>query len=578
MGHTAADNHQMISIIFNILLFFGIAGLVIPLLQRIKISPVLGYLLCGIAIGPFGLAVFADSYHWISYITIEKSGTVHLLGELGIVTLMFMIGLELSFDRLKELRHYIFGLGTTQIILTAALIFIVALLFGNSIPSSILLGASLALSSTAIVMKLLEERKLSNQAIGILCFSILLMQDLAVIPILVLASSFSGDGTGNIFIALGSSLLLGACTVCIIFLLGKKALAPLLRSVSASTSPEWLASFVVFIVIACSTMTYLAGLSLALGAFIAGLLIAETEFRHEIEVIINPLKEILLGIFFLSIGMMVNLAEIFHHPILLLLSIIGIYLLKALVMFLLALLFRIPGRQAGESAIYLAQPGEFALMVIGVAVSAHLVSVSDAQFFLLVIVIAMILTPLLFKLAPTIGEYSHSLFKRGKDEPSNPIAAITHKSTIVIAGFGRVGQLIGKVLEERQIPYIAFDYDAKRVQKLKKQNFPIIYGDARKKELWRQLIGEHINAAVIAIDDHLASQNILKSLRAQFPLLSVIVRSEDTQDFNRLYDEGASYVVAETLESSLRIAQIIMEKSDIESEEAQKIIEKIRNR
>ncbi|ODN43974.1 sodium:proton exchanger [Piscirickettsia litoralis] len=491
-----------------------------------------------------------------------------MLGELGIVALMFMIGLELSFDRLKELRRYIFGLGTAQILLTAVLIFSVALLFGNSLQSSVLLGASLALSSTAIVMKLLEERKLSSRPIGILCFSILLMQDLAVVPILVLTSSFNEGGEGNIFIALSTSLIIGICTVILIFWLGKKVLTPLLRSVSFSTSPEWLASFVVFIVIACSTLTYIVGLSLALGAFIAGLLIAETEFRHEVEVIINPLKGLLLGIFFLSIGMMVNLEEVFRHPMLLLLAVAGIYILKSATMLLLALAFKVPGRQAAESAVYLAQPGEFALMIFGVAMSTQLMPTDDVQFFLLVTVIAMMFSPLLFKLAPLAGQCGHYFFN--KPEAAHSPSLIMNENTIIIAGFGRVGQLIAKVLEEQHIAYIAFDYNGERVQKLKKQNFPIIYGDARKKQLWQQLIGEHISAAVIAIDDHYASQHVLKSLRAQFPLLPVIVRSEDTHDLNILYDEGANHVVAETLESSLRIAQLVIEQLGTQPDEAQK--------
>lgn len=574
MEHAGTDHQHLIDIISNILLFFAISGLIVPLLQRIRISPVLGYLISGIIIGPFGIAQFSDMHGWIAYISIDEAGTVQMLGELGIITLMFMIGLELSFDRLKELGRLIFGLGSAQILITALIIVGIATFFDNPLQASVLLGASFALSSTAIVMKLLEERKLSSRPIGILCFSILLMQDLAVVPILVLASSFTGDADASILTALGTSLLLGAVTVVGIYWLGKKVLTPLLRSISSATTSEWLAAFIVFLVLACSALTYAAELSLSLGAFLAGLLIAETEFKHEVEVIISPIKGLLLGVFFLSIGMMIDLSEIMRYPGQLSLSVIGIYALKASVILGLCLLFRVPGRQAAEASVYLAQPGEFALMILGVAMSAQLMPASDVQFFLLVTVVAMMVSPLLFKFAPIAGQYGHRFL--GKREAAPSASAITGGKKVVIAGFGRIGQLIATVLEEHHIPYVAFDHDGERIQRLKNQGFHVIYGDARKKDLWHHLIGENIEVAVIAIDDHQATKPILKSLRTQFPLLPVIVRSKNHEDLNMLYDEGATEVVAETLESSLRIAQLLMQNLGNDPEEARRMIKKIR--
>jgi len=413
MEHVATQHHHLIDIISNILLFFAISGVVVPLMQRAKISPVLGYLICGIIIGPFGIAQLSDMHQWVSYISISNPETVNVLGELGIITLMFMIGLELSFDRLRELRRFIFGLGSAQILITALVICAIASFYDNSLQASILLGASFALSSTAIVMKLLEEQKLSSRPIGILCFSVLLMQDLAVVPILVLASSFTGDAQTNVLTALGTSLLLGAATVAAMYWLGKRVLTPTLRSVSFSTAPEWLAAFIVFLVLTCSVLTYAVGLSLALGAFMAGLLIAETEFKHEVEVVIAPLKGLLLGVFFLSVGMMVDLTEVMRHPGLLTASVIGIYTLKACILLLICLAFNVPGRHSVEASIYLAQPGEFALMILGVAMSTQLLPASDVQFFLLVTVVAMMVTPFLFKIAAyckSVGRTAHSLY------------------------------------------------------------------------------------------------------------------------------------------------------------------------
>jgi CPA2 family monovalent cation:H+ antiporter-2 len=373
---------------------------------------VLGYLMCGVVIGPYGLVVFADTVPWLRSITIQDRRTVEILGELGIITLMFTIGLDLSLERLRQLRRYIFGLGSLQILLTATVIFAIARLFDNTVQAAVLMGASFSLSSTTIVRKLLEERNLSSGPVGILCLSVLLMQDLAVVPILLLTSSFSDTQGGSVILAMASSLALGGVTLIGMYVLGRKVLAPLLHSASTGSSPEGLAAFVVFMVMGCAVLTDKAGLSLALGAFMAGLLIAETAFRHEVDVIIRPLKGVLLGIFFLSIGMMMDISEVLRHPILLLLSVVGLYALKAAILLPLCRGFQVPGRQAAEVAVYLAQPGEFALVILGVSMAAGLMPERDVQFFLLVIVLAMMLTPLLFKLAPLAGHWGHRRFSR----------------------------------------------------------------------------------------------------------------------------------------------------------------------
>jgi CPA2 family monovalent cation:H+ antiporter-2 len=573
MEHNAPDVHHLALILSNILLFFGIAGIAVPLLQKLRMSPVLAYLLCGVVIGPYGLAALADSYPWLSAITIADLSTVQMLGELGIITLMFMIGLELSLGRLKELRRFIFGLGSAQILITATAIFLIALWFDNALEAAILLGASFALSSTAIVMKLLEERRLSNRPIGILCFSILLMQDLAVVPILVLAASFTGAADESVSVTLLTSLGIGACTVLAMMMLGKRILAPLLQSVSTSRNAEWLAAFIVFIVIACAAITEAVGLSLALGAFLAGLLIAETEFKHEVEVIISPLKGLLLGIFFLSIGMMINVEEILRQPFLLAFSVVGIFALKAAIIFPLCLWFKVPSRQAAEASIYLAQPGEFALLILGVAMAGNLMPAHDVQFFLLVTALAMMVTPLLFRCAPLAAKMSDNLSKKQVLEQDIPQLG---ERVVIIAGFGRVGKLLGNALAEQQIAYIAFDHNAERVQSLKREGFRVIYGDAKKLELWQKLHSDNVIAAVIAIDDHAATHSILKSIRAEWPLLPVIVRAKDTVDMAALYDMGAKYVVAETLESSLSVARLLMQQIGTEDEAIEKIIKKLR--
>ena len=573
MEHATQSAHHLAPMLSNILLFFGIAGIVVPLLQRLRMSPVLAYLLCGVMIGPFGLAALLDRYPWLAAVSIKDLGTVQMLGELGIITLMFMIGLELSLGRLKELRRIIFGLGSAQILLTSLAIFLIASWFGNSVEAAILLGSSCALSSTAIVMKLLEERHLSNRPVGVLCFSILLMQDLAVVPILVLAAAFTGTSDESISVTLLTSLGIGVCTVFAMMLLGKRILAPLLSSVSTSRNAEWLGAFIVFIVIACAAITEAVGLSLALGAFLAGLLIAETEFKHEVEVIVSPLKGLLLGIFFLSIGMMINVEEILRQPLLLALSVVGIFVLKAAIIYPLCLWFKVPSTQAAEASLYLAQPGEFALLILGVAMAGKLMPAHDVQFFLLITALAMMATPLLFKCAPLAAKLSAYLSKAIALEPDIPQAG---ERVVIIAGFGRVGKLLGNALAEQQIAFIGFDHNAERVKALIHEGYRVIYGDAKKVELWHRLYSDDVIAAVIAIDDHAVTRPIIKSIRTQWPLLPIIVRAKDTADMAALYDMGANYVVAETLESSLCVARLLMQQVGTDDAAIEKIIRKLR--
>ncbi len=577
MEAPAVSEHDLSQILAHLLLFFGIAGVAVPLLQRIKVSAVLAYLVCGIAFGPHGLAMFSQSMPWLHMVTITDTHSVHMLGELGIITLMFMIGLEMSFDRLKELRRLIFGLGTLQIAITGFIIFLIASQFENSTGAAVVIGLAFALSSTAIVMKLLEERHLTNRPIGIICFSMLLMQDLAVIPVLVLTATLGkGGGAEQLITSLTYAFIFGALTISLIIFTGRKIIKPLLRSISFSRSAEWLASFCVFFVVGCALTTQTAGLSLALGAFLAGLLIAETEFKHEVEIIIAPLKGLLLGVFFLSVGMMINLEEIMRQPALLALSVVGIFTIKAATLFPLCMAFRIPARKSAEAALYMSQPGEFALLVLGVAAASNLVPPEHIQFFLLVTAVSMMAAPVTFRATPFFAKLAGRIFEKSAPIQDQDVPHIDQR-LVLIAGFGRIGSLLARTLEDQKIPYIAFDTNAERVMRLKKKGYRVIYGDARKIELWKRLHSDNVAAAVIAIDDYEKAQEILMALHAIWPLLPIVMRAKDTVDMNVLYEMGAKFVVAEPLESSLTVARYLMESMGESAEEAKKIAGRIRD-
>ncbi len=569
-----ADHHNIWHVLGNILLILALSGVIIPVLQRAKVSPVLGYLLCGLLIGPHGLGVFQDKAPWLTAFVITDLDLIKILAELGVVFLLFMIGLELTFTRLWQMRKLVLGLGSTQIVMTGLVIFAVALQFGNSLPTSILIGAAFALSSTAIVMQLLTEQHMITLPVGRISFSVLLMQDLAVVPILVLVGTFAGPTEGSVLMSLLKALLTATFIVAIIVAAGKLLLRPTLKMLSPSNNVEWLFAVVLFLVIGAATLTHSFGLSAALGAFLAGLLIAETEYRHEVETIIEPVKGVLMGIFFLSVGMATDVSAVLEHPVWLLLSVIGIFMMKAAIFFPIALLFSIPKKQAASSAVLLAQCGEFAFIVIGLALTGKLLPESDAQFFLLVASLSLLITPLTTRLAP-LAEQLVS-FRDKKDKSDHIDIEPPEANHIIIAGFGRVGQTLANILEDQQIPYVAIDKNGINVYNHHSAGYPVVFGNAKKVELWNKLNMSTAAAAVITVDDFTVTENVVKLLRTRWPLIPIIVRVRTTQQLTEYYEAGATAVVPETLESTLQLVRTLMEEVGTEPEEVKDIINKHR--
>lgn len=382
----------------ELLILLGVAGLTIPLLHRIKVSPLLGFLFCGLVLGPYGVT------HWFSDVgslpQIDDSKMIESFSELGIILLMFLIGLKLSLNELWQMRRHILGLGSCQILLTGLIVFLFARQFGNSMQLSILLGACFSLSSTAVVMQLLEEKHKTHNALGKLSFSILLMQDLAVVPILAMMTAYGMKTEETLVAVTLKALLAAAAAIVAIYFIGMKVLQPLLRYVNAGKRKEWLMSFVLFIVIGAAMLTEAAGLSSALGAFLAGLLLAETEYKDEVQAVIAPVKNLLMGVFFLSVGMMIDLRLIQEHGYWIILSVIGIGLLKAAILFLLCLAFRIERKTAAETSVLLGQSGEFVFVIVTMALSYKIIPPSDAQFFMIVTAISMLMTPLVALVMP----------------------------------------------------------------------------------------------------------------------------------------------------------------------------------
>lgn len=429
----------------EIVIFLAAAGIIVPVFHRLKLSPVLGFLTIGILIGPYGLALFADRVSWLAYITIGDIEGVRLLAEFGVIFLLFMIGLDLSLKRLWQMKRMVFGFGLAQVLVSAVVIGAIALAFGNAPPAAIILGACLALSSTAIVMQLLIEAHRTATPVGRASFAVLLMQDLAVVPILflvgVLAATAKGADEGSLLLQLGQTLATAAITIAVIVVAGRRLLSPLYRSVGAAKSPELFMALTLLVVIAMAAATGAAGLSMALGAFLAGLLLAESEYRHAVEVSIEPFKGLLLGLFFMSVGMGIDIRIALDDGIWIIASVIGLFALKSIIAGTLALLFGVARPAALEAGLLLGQGGEFAFVVVGLASGLGLLPPDVSQFMLLVVSLSMLATPFIAQYGRRLAlKLEHGEAVKAGDPAGQPPE--THEGHVLICGFGRVGQTV----------------------------------------------------------------------------------------------------------------------------------------
>lgn len=551
------------------ILFLLAAGIVVPLFHKLRLSPVLGFLFAGIVIGPYGLARLAEDFpslgSGLRLVTINDPAAVRGLGELGVVFLLFVIGLELSLARLWALRRMVFGLGLMQVLLTGAAIAGVAYAFGNAPALAIVLGACLALSSTAIVMQLLAERRRQGTALGRAAFSVLLLQDLAVVPILFLVGLL-GAGTiiseSGLLASLGLVLGKAVLTVLAIYIGGRFLLRPLFHLAGAAHMPELFMALILLTVLVAAGITAAAGLSAALGAFLAGLLLAETEYRHAIEDSIEPFKGLMLGLFFLAVGMGIDLGVLADDPLLLLGSVLGLFLLKAAILGGLSLAFGLGAGVALEAALLMGQGGEFAFVVIGLAERLGFAPPSVAQFMMLVAGLSMLATPFMATLGRRLAA---GLQRRRADSRENSGLAEFEgiEGHAVIAGFGRVGQSLGDMLDAEGLPYIALDLNPAAVAAHRKQGKPVFFGEAGRPDMLRRLGLDRARLLVITLDDPAAAEKVVQAVRRLWPELPIHARARDRAHGQRLTALGAGAVVIETVESSLQLGAALLAGFDL---------------
>lgn len=537
----------------EIVLFFIAAGILVPLFHRFRISPVLGYLIVGGLIGPFGLGLFVNQIPWLQYLVISDLPGVQAVAELGVIFLMFMIGLDLSLDRLWAMRRWVFGLGSLQVLVTTVVIGAIAHGLGNSPGTSIVLGACLALSSTAIVMQLLIERRQLATPLGRSSFSILLMQDLAVVPILFLVGVLGSKLESGLELALLLALGKAALVIVSIYLIGGMIVRPLFRMVTRTRNVEMFMAATLLMVIGSSSLTAMAGLSMALGAFLAGLLLAETEFRHEIEVNIEPFKGLLLGLFFMSVGMGIDYRVVGEHALWIGAAVLGLFVLKSVITASLCLAFGLPRHTSLETGLLLGQGGEFAFVVVGLAMALKLIPSDLGQFMLIVTGITMAITPLVAhtagRLAARMEPPTTTLIQEGDLEQMGDI-----EGHIIIAGFGRIGRVLARTLDADGIPYLALDTNANGVAAHRSQGLPVYYGDAARLEMLRRTHPGTARAVVITMDNTAAAEHVVRTVKAEWPQLPIIARAHDKPHAARLFGLGATEVILEAMEASLQLA------------------------
>ncbi|HWX84182.1 MAG TPA: cation:proton antiporter, partial [Xanthobacteraceae bacterium] len=420
------------------LIVLGTAGVVVPLVRRFGFSPVLGYLGAGALLGPLGLGTFARDYPALFWFTISDARNVDGIAELGIVFLLFLIGLELSFQRLLAMRRLVFGLGGSQVLLTTALFAGAGLLLGQTAPEAAILGASLSLSSTAIVLELLSNQERLTTSVGRASLSVLLAQDLAVIPILMFISILAAGSGGSVLKSLGTALLQAVIAVAVIVVFGRVLLRPLLRLVASVRSTELFIAVILFVIIAAGVIAYEAGLSMALGAFVAGLLLAETEFRKAIEATVEPFKGLLLGIFFFTVGMDIDVRELLRDPLWLAGGVAALIVVKALLLICLARIFHLSWPVAIETGLLLGQAGEFAFVGIGMAAGAGLIGPRLSSFTLAVTSVTMALTPLLSFAGRRLASRLRSARPLDSELTARPGGEERHA---IVVGYGRVGKV-----------------------------------------------------------------------------------------------------------------------------------------
>ena len=547
-------------ILVVVIMLIAAAVFVVAIFKRLNLSPVFGYLVAGAMIGDHGMKIVA--YEQTS-----------LLGELGVVFLLFAIGLELSIERLKAMRKYVFGLGSLQVLITFLIIAGSIVLVTGSNNSAIIIAGGLALSSTAIVMQVINETKSQSMQIGRVALAILLLQDFVVVPLLVIVPILGGNGQESLVMVLGYSLLKAVAALGVIFIAGRLLLRPLfsfISSDSSSESSELPIAVTLLVVLTASWGTEHFGLSLALGAFVSGVLVAETDFRIKAEESIYPFKSLLLGLFFMSVGMKIDVMEIYSQITIIIASCVALILLKTIIISGLCILFGFNRGVAIHAGLLLSQGGEFAFILFNLGKEYGVLEESVANILLLVVTCSMALTPLLAMIGQKFSE------KVEKGLGRTPAQIIEYGARdlanhVIIAGFGKVGKMVAKVLEAEGINYIALDVNGEVVTEERSNGLPVFVGDSSQISNLQAIGADRALTIVLTMNNTVTIRKTAKAIKTKFADLDVVVRLKDLKNCTDFYDIGVTTIIPQDYETGLQLGGAVLKSIGISEYEINRI-------
>jgi monovalent cation:proton antiporter-2 (CPA2) family protein len=543
----------------DILVLLAAAVVIVPLAHRCGLGSVIGYLVAGALLGPWGLGI------------IEQVSEIRQFAEFGVVFLLFVIGIEMKPARLWVMRRLVFGLGLSQLLVTGAALTGIALALELPLKTSIVVGFGLALSSTAFGLQLLIEKGELTSVTGRSSFAILLLQDLAVVPLLALVSLLSGGGA--LVASAGTAILEAVLVIGGMVLAGRYLLNPVLDRIAAIRNAEIFTATAVLLVLGVAWLMETAGLSMALGAFLAGLMLAESHYRHQIEADIQPFRGILLGLFFMSVGMSIDLGMLVDRPWVILGLVAGLMALKALIAWGLCRLSGLNNANATRVGLLLSQSGEFGFVLFSFAAASGVLAGPLFQTLLLVIGLSMVTTPFVVALGDAWVRQ-----RRNKEPAAEPMpdGVREAQSDIIIAGFGRVGQRVGAILTAAEIPFVALDHDHAKVEQGRLKGFPVFYGDASRFDVLQAAGAEHSRMIIVTLDEPQQTERLVQTIRQHYPSLPIHVRARDRAHCEGLRARGATTTISETLEASLRLGEYALSDSGVPKEKSQQLIDEFR--
>jgi len=534
--------------------FLVAAGVIVPALKLLRVSAVLGFLLAGLALGPFLLGGLVDRYPILSWVTISDPEAAAPFAELGVLFLLFLLGLELSFQRLWALRRAVFGAGGFQAALSAAAVGGACFFIGLTGPAALVIGLALALSSTAIVMQILSEEHRVATPTGRTALAVLLMQDILVAPILILVGFLARDADGGVGAALLEALIQGTIAIVVIVVLGRVVLQPAFRLVARVGGRDLMMAIILATVVAASLLTAEAGLSLALGAFLAGLLLGETEFKHQAEVDLEPFKGLLLGVFFTTVGISLDLGAVWQNAAVVLGGLVAMLIVKFIIVYLAARVFAGGNAVALEAAFLLAPAGEFAFVILAAATAGAVVDAQTATIVTAIAGLSMLLTPVMAGVGRRVGDALERRKTPDAGQPDTLEELVDLDGHVVIAGMGRVGRAIARVLETEGVEIVALDRNAERVKHVRKEGWAIYFGDASHPDILIRAGAEKAALFAVTADDPdkaCAMVHAIRQLREDVPILA---RARDVEHGVQLRAAGASHVTPEAIEAALQMA------------------------